>query len=286
MEWKLISEKAIPSDEDMIMASFSSDVDDEMFSPSDGFLKIAYDMFNERFFNTSLPKVQLVIKSQPTKSYLGRASYVYDDWAGTIRPKAVTLNGAKTLTLHEWLEVVLHEMIHILDYKTNPHHFLRYSRRSYDAHGYWFMEQGRKYEQYGFHVQRYCDAEIGVNLQDNRVKSRIGKSVFLYMHGSNQRPLIMKMSRANLDRNIEYIVKRIGTGSQFGIGVNEIKVMSSQNPNIAMLKDLRMRNSYSRISWWWYDEKFEQKYGPFELEDTISVLNAKNPVNEDDDDNT
>lgn len=123
-----------------------------------------------------------------------------------------------------------------------------------------------------------------MNLQDNKVKSRIGKSVFLYMHGSNQRPLIMKMSRANLDRNIEYIVKRIGMGSQFGIGVNEIKVMSSQNPNIAMLKDLRMRNSYSRISWWWYDEKFESKYGPFELEDTISVLNAKNPVNEDDDD--
>lgn len=210
------------------------------------------------------------------------ASYVYDYGRGRVKASAVTLNGSRTLTLHEWLEVVLHEMIHVLDYETNPQHFIGRTRRSYDAHGYWFMEEGSKYEKQGFHVQRYCNAEIGVNDQDSKVKNRIGKSVFLYMKGSAQRPLMMKMSRNNLDRNLEYIVDRIGKGSQFGIGVNEIKIMTSENPNIALLRDLRMRDSTSRISWWWYDDKFEQKYGPFKQEDTVKVLSAKNRVNEED----
>lgn len=193
------------------------------------------------------------------------------------------MNGSRTLTLHEWLEVVLHEMIHVLDYETNPQHFLGKSRRTYDAHGPWFLEQGRKYEKHGFHVQKYVTADIGVNDQDKKVKNRISKSVFLYMKGDSQRPMMMKMSRTSLDRNLEYITSRIGKPwSTFGIGVKEIKIMTSENPNIAILKDLRMRDSLSRISWWWYDDKFEQKYGPFKLEDTVKILSAKRTtMNED-----
>lgn len=63
-------------------------------------------------------------------------------------------------------------------------------------------------------------------------------------------------------------------GSLFGIGVNEIKIMTSENPNIAILKDLRMRDSSSRISWWWYDDNFENKYGPFKLENTVKLLRS------------
>lgn len=211
------------------------------------------------------------------------ASYVYDYGRGRVKASAVTLNGSRTLTLHEWLEVVLHEMIHVLDYETNPEHFVGRTRRSYDAHGYWFMEEGSKYEKHGFHVQKYCNAEIGINDQDSKVKNRIGKSVFLYMKGSAQRPLMMKMSRNNLDRNLEYITSRMGKPwSTFGQGVTEIQIMTSENPNIALLRDLRMRDSTSRISWWWYDDKFEQKYGPFKQEDTVKVLSAKNRVNEED----
>jgi hypothetical protein len=92
----------------------------------------------------------------------------------------------------------------------------------------------------------------------------------------------MKMSRTNLDRNLEYITTRIGKGSQFGIGVKEIKIMSSQNPNVALLKDLRMRDSTSRIFWWWFTDEFKKNYGPFEVEDTVKIMSAKNRVNEED----
>jgi hypothetical protein len=43
-----------------------------------------------------------------------------------------------------------------------------------------------------------------------------------------------------------------------------------------------MRDSGSRISWWWFDDDFNKKYGPFEVEDTVKVLSAKNKVNEED----
>lgn len=263
------------------MASFNADVSDEKFSPTTDFLETAYGIFNRKFFGGRLPtRLLFKVKVQPTASYIGMASYIYDYGRGRIKATAITLNGSRTLTLHEWLEVVLHEMIHVLDYETNPLHFTGYTGRTYDAHGTWFMNEGSKYEKQGFHVQRYCNADIGINDQDDRVKSRIGKSVFLYMKGSANRPLMMKMSRSNLDRNLEYITTRIGRGSTFGIGVKEIKIMTSQNPNIAILRDLRMRDSGSRISWWWYDDKFEQKYGPFEVEDTVKILSAKNRVNE------
>lgn len=226
------------------------------------------------------------MKVQPTESYIGQASYMYDRSREKIWTNGLAVNGARTLTLHEWLEVVLHEMIHILDYETNPNHFLGYMRHAYDAHGYWFMNEGEKYTKYGFHVQRYCNADIGLNTDDSKVKNRIDNSVFLFMKGNDQRPMIMKMSRKNLDWNLENIIYRLGNGRSFGNGVKQIHILTSNNPNIAVLRDLRMRDKNSRISWWWFTDEFQKKYGPFDTERTLDVLRAqsKSRVSEDDSD--
>ena len=142
MTWKrLIFESRTPSDYDTIMASFNNDVSDEKFYPTTDFLETAYGIFNDEFFGGRLPMgLGFQVKIQPTKNYIGLASCVYNYRSGIVKSKSVTLNGSRTLTMHEWLEVVLHEMIHILDYETNPQHFLGRSRRSYDPHGPWFME--------------------------------------------------------------------------------------------------------------------------------------------------
>ena len=101
---------------------------------------MAYGILNKKFFHDNLPAgISFKVKVQPTKRYIGLASYVYDRARDRVWSTGVTLNGSRTLTLHEWLEVVLHEMIHILDYETNPNHFLGYMRHAYDAHGSWFM---------------------------------------------------------------------------------------------------------------------------------------------------
>jgi hypothetical protein len=38
------------------MASFETDVSDEKFSPSREFLRVAYGIFNDRFFRGKLPE--------------------------------------------------------------------------------------------------------------------------------------------------------------------------------------------------------------------------------------
>lgn len=43
-----------------------------------------------------------------------------------------------------------------------------------------------------------------------------------------------------------------------------------------------MRDSSSRISWWWGTDSFIKKFGPFKEEDKISVLKAKHTYTEDD----
>ena len=273
---QLVSEQTTPSGVDDIMASFDKDVSDRKFSPSKEFLEAAYTIFNRRFFQDSLP-VGLIfsIKVQPTESYIGQAWYEYNRASGRVRATAITLNGARTLTLHEWLEVVLHEIIHVLDYETNPNSFTGRMRKAYDPHGWWFMNEGKKFDKYGFHVQKYCDAVIGVDDSNTKVRNRIKNSVFLYMQGSNSRPLIMKMTRNTMDKNLRFILLRIERGSSFGIGVKEIKVMTSENPNIALLSDLRMKDSSSKISWWWFTDKFQEKYGPFKEEDSVKVSSSK-----------
>ena len=179
---RIVSEESTPSDMDEIMASFNSDVSPRKLVPTTKFLENAYRIFNRKFFGDRLPqRLVFQIKAQPTQSYVGLAYYEYNNRTGSVRAVAITLNSARTLTLHEWLEVVLHEMIHVLDYETNPRSFVGYMRRAYDAHGAWFLNEGKKYEKYGFHVQKYCAADIGVNDSNPRIKGRIQNSVFLYM---------------------------------------------------------------------------------------------------------
>ena len=210
---------------------------------------------------------------------------MYDRRHERVWTKAVTLNAARTLTLHEWLEVVLHEMIHVLDYETNPQHFIGYMRRGYDAHGHWFLEEGEKYTKYGFHVQKYCDADYGMNTSDRKVQGRIDNSVFIFMHNiTDPYPMIIKSSRNNLDRNLNSILQRIGKGGTFGKDVHQIILMTSNNPKIAGLKDLRMRDKSSRISWWWYNDQFQEKYGPFQTERIIDVAKAKSKLRVSEDD--
>lgn len=83
------------------------------------------------------------------------------------------------------------------------------------------------------------------------------------------------MSRKNLDKHIEFISQKIGRGT-FAKGASEIFVMSSKNPNIAKLRDMRMKDSTSRASWWWFTPEFKKNYGPFEEEDCVKLWFGKN----------
>lgn len=223
----------------------------------------------------------LTVETKPRESEIGSASYLTSRTSGEISPSQVFLNSAYTLTLHEWLEVVLHEMIHILDYQTNPGHFTGYMKRYYDAHGTWFMETGKRFEPEGFHVERYCSAILGINADDSKIRNKIRNSVFVRMKGKDLRPMMLKIPRGSLTRQLVLLKDRISKSSTNLRKIEELEILTSSNPQTALLKDLRMKDTWSKISWWWDTDEFESKYGPFEKEDTVKI--SKGRINEDKD---
>lgn len=176
-------------------------------------------------------------------------------------PSAVILNSAKTLSIHEWFEVVLHEMIHLVDYINYPEHFIR-MKRYYNAHGDWFLNYGSKFEKDGFHVQRYCKADIGVNVDDKRIAKRLSEDTFILMKGGSMNNGIVKVSPNMKDKTIEILSRKC----------DKLVIMKSTNPKTAELKQLRLRDEYSGIRYYIFSDKFKDNFGPFEEIDEMETL--------------
>ena len=274
-------ESLTPHDKEALLGSFSHDVSDEKFTPDLEFLYNAYDLLNERLLGNRLPHADAVfkleVKSLPRNTWLGYASYMAHFRDRKVEATGITLNSAKTLTLHEWLEVVLHEMVHVVDYIQNPSHFL-FDRRRYDAHGEWFLSFGRQFEKDGFHVQRYCEGEVGINTDDRKVQKLIKDRVFLklegYEHGKdNPNQCVLVLSDKLIDRYAGLLQEKSDRG--YMPGLESMTILKSSNPNIVRLKQLRMNDTYSKVKWYWFSEKFKQNYGPFEEKGKI-MINKRN----------
>ena len=180
-------------------------------------------------------------------------------------PSAVILNSAKTLSIHEWFEVVLHEMIHLVDYINYPEHFIR-MKRYYNAHGDWFLNYGSRFEKDGFHVQRYCKADIGVNVDDKRIAKRLSEDTFILMKGGSMDNGIVKVSPNMKDKTIEILSRKC----------DKLIIMKSTNPKTAELKQLRLRDEYSGIRYYIFSDKFKDNFGPFEEIDEMETLRLTN----------
>lgn len=164
-----INESKIPSDKGILLDYIPGDVEDTKFYPTVDFLRSAYELLNEKFYGNKLPVISFRVNPRPRVKQVGTAGYRFNDYEKTVTPLYIFLNSAFTLSLHEWLEVVMHEMVHVCDYVMNPGHFLKFMRKSYDAHGSWFMNYGKQFEQYGFHIQKYCKAELNMNMEDPKL---------------------------------------------------------------------------------------------------------------------
>lgn len=270
-------ESLTPHDRETLLGSFSHDVSDEKFTPDLEFLYNAYDLLNERLLGNMLPHADAVfkleVKSLPRNTWLGYASYMAHFRDREVEATGITLNSAKTLTLHEWLEVVLHEMVHVVDYLQNPSHFL-FDRRRYDAHGEWFLSFGRQFEKDGFHVQRYCEGEVGINTDDRKVQKLIKDRVFLklegYEHGKdNPNQCVLVLSDKLIDRYAGLLQEKADRG--YMPGLESVTILKSSNPNIVRLRQLRMNDIYSKVKWYWFSDKFKQNYGPFEEKGKIMI---------------
>lgn len=145
MKWLLIAETKTPSDKESIDASFNRDSSDELYVPSVEFLTSAYEKLNVELYDNALPstsEIKLAIGFRPKDVGIGVTEYYIDRQNQQVVPIKLILNSARTTTLHGWIEVVLHEMIHISDFIYHPEHF--FGKKTYNPHGDWFF--GRMWE--------------------------------------------------------------------------------------------------------------------------------------------
>lgn len=251
----------IPSDKDTLLKSFKQDISEDMFAPSQEFLETAYNLFNEKFFNNSLLiNLRFIISNAPKSSYLGMAGCQINRFHELIIPLYIKLNGSRKMTVHNWLEVVLHEMIHILDYQTNPSHFLYGNKKSYDSHGSWFLNKGKEFLSEGFNVQKYCKSNQELDSDNQTIKNKINNVRFIIASiKSKQAAFVVS------EKSLEHHINILGDISKYRVKDMKLqKVLKSSNPDILRLRSIRMKNHYSSCSWYWFTEDFQKKYGPFE----------------------
>ena len=283
----IIFESQIPYSNDEIMKSFSHDISDEKFIPEIRFLREAYVILNDKLLNNRLPhinKINLAVESHPRSSAVGWASYRLSFLDHEVIPTGIVLNEALKLTIHDWLEVVLHEMVHVMDYITNPNHFL--GNRRYDPHGEWFTQFGAQFIKDGFNVQKFCKAEIGINSDDKKVKNILDSRVFLRLDGfhTSANPkddAVVVSSRSTVDKYIGFLNDKVQRNALPGL--SGITILKTENPQIIRLKQLRMRDQYSTLKWYNFNEEFQKMYGPFKEDGKVLFNTPNSSLHEDKD---
>lgn len=108
------------------------------------------------------------------------------------------------------------------------------------------------------------------------------RDVFILLDGmktQNGIEAIVKINKKNLDKFCDFLV--VGkTGGRYE-GLKKIKVMTTKNPDALKLSELRMKNSFSRLTYYYFSEQFKEKYGPFTETRIIDILDNQYALKED-----
>lgn len=265
MKWLLISEAYTPSDLDDIENSFNGDVSDEKYTPTKKFLKNGYDMLNEKLFNNRLPSDFEFKIEHGLKDNAAGHTYANDNKTeGEFVIDCVSLNGTIMMTIHSWLETILHEMIHVMDFKFHPEHFVdaRKTGVPYDEHKGWFMEQANKFKNKGFNVEKTLKSSWETSVDDDDIKAK--NSSFTYLKISHH-PLgwdeILKIDSSDKS-NVMSILK-----NKKYTHVVEIK---TSNLNSVRLDNTKVEANKPIMSYH-ADDEFNDRYGPFEKVEDIDL---------------
>lgn len=147
-------------------------------------MTIKYHEFNKKYFNGQLP-TEIVFKTNTRVDRWGFAQCKFQ--YNSISNKVVTYDYAISMSnAYDSPEEIkentlIHEMIHILDYKLHPEYYVYkdyrgwHKRKGYDAHGpLFFMKEAQRLSQYGLNIQRLVQAEeIDASQMTNKVQKRI-----------------------------------------------------------------------------------------------------------------
>lgn len=116
-------------------------------------MRVNYDKFNKQLFGGELPNISFVINNRLTRAWgRARASLLYG--SGKVKPVSIEMTDKRDLSEMSQCSILVHEMIHILDYYTNPQHYImkKYTYygtkyvavKGYNAHGSWFQSECKR----------------------------------------------------------------------------------------------------------------------------------------------
>lgn len=178
-----------------------------------------YSLFNKWYFDNKLPeidKLQFVADYFMGEKFVGQTyglRRIIQDKI-TIIPTKICYN--LSIPTHEemFMNVLLHEMIHVLDYVYYTEHFLD---EKYDPHGNFFMSQANRINEYGWNIDKTCGEDLTkISTKDNKYDG-----------------LLRKLS--NLRNDVEYIVNDT---------INLFLLYLSDLTTCAALKDYDMVNNF------------------------------------------
>jgi len=270
MKWKLIFEsEKTPSDLESIDASFNKDVSDEKYVPTVDFMKAVYNKMNKELFFNFLPnesEIKFMVRNLKNRD-IGSAPYSKSVERHEITPLAIVFNNTYRLTLHGWMEAMLHEMIHVSDYLLNPD---RFYDDEYEPHGDWFMKQGRRFKKHGFNVTKYCDLDVETNHDRGEEEHMAdGKKNTFLVFNKDKENLCVRIDEKDKNTAMEFLSKQ---------GVKRSFLLSTRNP---FSEEVDVWNPDEPMSPIDFNDTTITLYGPFKR---VELLDMSNPISESEED--
>lgn len=254
MKWILLTESYIPRGIDIIEKSFYKDYTNERFTPTKDFLIASYHMLNDRLFNGVLPEdMDFKIEMNTDDNASGHTDADDNSSPGKFNINYISLNGTIMMTVHSWLETIIHEMIHVLDFTHYPKHFT--SGKKYDEHGDWFKEQAKRFNKLGFMVKDKLDKkDFTTSIDDGEMDSRYKNSLFIYLcHNPLGWDEVIKIHKDEYEHVLSELKK---------IGYKDIRIMTTTNTNSARLDFINVDSS-KHMTTYHSNDRFKNNYGPF-----------------------
>lgn len=263
MKWILIKESKTPSDINTINASFNGDVSYEKLTPTIDFLRNAYAKMNKDLFYNFLPsKMTFVVGYYPDSDAIGNTITFYDIHLKEFVPRGIILNGKFKVTLHEWLEVILHEMVHVSEYLSTKES--KHGKHSGD-HSDWFMNAARRFDKYGFNVQKYCNFKYENADKDDIEVVKMDKCNLFVVIGKtiDDVPKVVRIQASTKEKCVEKI--------QEDLRIDKVKIIKTYNPNSNDIEEFTPKSHLEISDIYLLNTSFEMMYGPFE--DDVESIN-------------
>ena len=126
MKWLLIEAAKTPNDSTIIDSVINGSCkDDTKYSPNIEFMKIAYEKLNELLFLNMLPSDMKFKIINAFDKYVGDTVVMRSSINGSrmLLPTTIVFNNSLTLTMRDWVNVMIHEMLHAYDveYRSNEY---------------------------------------------------------------------------------------------------------------------------------------------------------------------